>query len=970
MLNYLLHRINIVLLLLTYNTTLISNKNASLKKIKLLFLFILGISIGANAQISGTVFNDVNRNGIKDATENGYPFVVVNAYAPNNATPVATTTTSATTLGTYTLTGLTSGVTYRIEFSNFSGLYPAPFGSSSKSSVQFTVSGSTNVDFGVQIPNKCLLSNNPRMVAGLGVVTNNFKVMSWRYQDRSTIASNSSSITTGVVNDFNDKGVPVALTSDSKKKLIYFTTINSDLTSVFPQTPQTLTGIYVASYSGANFSYTSSKLLVDLATLSISTNNTYPFPPLGTNDKSNINKYFGISGLCGIQVTNDGNTLYAINAGNGKLIKLNISNVNYASLPTTAPTTADVSEIVIPSSIPNATNGRFRPNSLNMKGDILYIGGVNDAMNVTSNIDNNPADLQLVVLSYDTKTGTFAKVFSSGTNFTCGDIFNDGNNQVRWSNINYSEHVLFGNYGYRKEIQPYMSDFDFDDKGNLIMGIANRTMYEIGSDLGMAGYIIKASLNSNGTYTLESNGVAGTETTAVPNSIASQSSSDGPGTNWFFHQSMLEHIYTFSGGVYVLPGSGEVLAGHADPIYYNSSGARYFKANNGTRVYGTNLTDDKTFALTGIEAVCDASPVEIGNLVWKDSNNNGIQDPNEPALVGVTVCLLDNTGNQISSAVTDASGNYIFSSAAGTSSGSRIYGLSLTNTANYSLKICSLGSDASVAGLSLTDLTTTVGETSGQTNSGSTLSNSDAFLVSGSPVIALKMGAPGENNHTYDFGFNASVVTCSSSVTATPGTCNSTTNQYTLTGTITLTNPPSTGTITVQIVGGGSQTINLPQASPISYSISAQNSDGASHTVDVSISGVGCASSTTYNAPAACQVGACSSTVTATPGACNSTTNQYTLTGTITLTNPPSTGTITVQIVGGGSQTINLPQTSPISYSISAQNSDGASHTVNVSISGVSCASTVNYTAPVSCSVSSCPFPNCNVLKSKRVINN
>jgi hypothetical protein len=62
-----------------------------------------------------------------------------------------------------------------------------------------------------------------------------------------------------------------------------------------------------------------------------------------------------------------------------------------------------------------------------------------------------------------------------------------------------------------------------------------------------------------------------------------------------------------------------------------------------------------------------------------------------------------------------------------------------------------------------------------------------------------------------------------------------------------------------------------------------------------------------------------------------------------------------VQIVGGGSQTFTLPQTSPFSYSIAGQIADGASHSVNVTISGVSCESTVTYSAPVSCSGSCQP---------------
>lgn len=64
----------------------------------------------------------------------------------------------------------------------------------------------------------------------------------------------------------------------------------------------------------------------------------------------------------------------------------------------------------------------------------------------------------------------------------------------------------------------------------------------------------------------------------------------------------------------------------------------------------------------------------IGNYVWVDTNNNGVQDANEPGLPGVLVTLLDGLGNPVATAVTDANGGYLFPSVApGT------YSLTFTN---------------------------------------------------------------------------------------------------------------------------------------------------------------------------------------------------------------------------------------------------------------------------------------------------
>ena len=56
-----------------------------------------------------------------------------------------------------------------------------------------------------------------------------------------------------------------------------------------------------------------------------------------------------------------------------------------------------------------------------------------------------------------------------------------------------------------------------------------------------------------------------------------------------------------------------------------------------------------------------AVPASIGDLVWEDLDGDGIQDPGEPGIEGVTVRLLTGGGTQVRTAVTDADGEYRFS---------------------------------------------------------------------------------------------------------------------------------------------------------------------------------------------------------------------------------------------------------------------------------------------------------------------
>jgi len=55
-----------------------------------------------------------------------------------------------------------------------------------------------------------------------------------------------------------------------------------------------------------------------------------------------------------------------------------------------------------------------------------------------------------------------------------------------------------------------------------------------------------------------------------------------------------------------------------------------------------------------------APDLSLGNLVWLDSNNNGIVDGNEKGIGSVAVELRDSTNTVIGTTTTDSNGNYIF----------------------------------------------------------------------------------------------------------------------------------------------------------------------------------------------------------------------------------------------------------------------------------------------------------------------
>ena len=72
-----------------------------------------------------------------------------------------------------------------------------------------------------------------------------------------------------------------------------------------------------------------------------------------------------------------------------------------------------------------------------------------------------------------------------------------------------------------------------------------------------------------------------------------------------------------------------------------------------------------------LEIIGLPAPIELGNRVWRDRDGNGRQDPGESGFAGVTVGLYTGGGTLVASAVTDANGEYYFSSAAGTNTAQR-----------------------------------------------------------------------------------------------------------------------------------------------------------------------------------------------------------------------------------------------------------------------------------------------------------
>ncbi|MCF6262897.1 MAG: hypothetical protein L3J24_04845 [Xanthomonadales bacterium] len=186
----------------------------------------------------------------------------------------------------------------------------------------------------------------------------------------------------------------------------------------------------------------------------------------------------------------------------------------------------------------------------------------------------------------------------------------------------------------------------------------------------------------------------------------------------------------------------------------------------------------------------------IGDFVWFDTNNNGIQDPGEPPIPGVEVCAFDNagvavpelafgggfTGNQLC-ATTDASGIYSFSSDDGLVSGDT-YELRIDLSQAVDVDGDTVN-DALLSDLLLSDVNVnqvTPGDAADQIDS-------DAGLDVGNTYATVTLVMPNEGFHTElaDYGFVPGQLNHTKVVTQAPAITGNF-NEYSIIYDITVTN--------------------------------------------------------------------------------------------------------------------------------------------------------------------------------------
>jgi SdrD B-like domain/Domain of unknown function DUF11/Domain of unknown function (DUF5979)/IPTL-CTERM motif len=739
------------------------------------------LATAAQAAITGKVFLDYNGNGVFDTTgtvgtpptptavDTGVAGVTVASFGVTGAGPdaavgtaddvlgacgpIVTSDATTLTLGNYSLstTSCLAGAPIRVTFSGV----PAPLraGHGSLTSVQFVNDGATTANLPLTNPTK-FCENNPLLVTSCYVLGNQVSganaardvLVTTRYSSGGTTEAAASTPLPGHIAIASQVGSTFGLAFQQSQQRLFSAAYMKHKFGFGPSGSGAIYAVNPTTSTSTLFVDINAASMADPARPGLFGPGAAGADPFGGPDAASAEAVSHIS-WGDIDLSADQSTLYALNQTNLRIYAFPTSSASITS--STAVTV--LPPIPFPAAYPGCAAARLNTTSndglvgpqamgLGVRDGGLYVGA-----RCTRRFALDPGTFY--VFRYDIAAGTWdaAPALSFPTN-----------------GLNSSGLQVFGQ----------ISDIDFAGNGDMILAIRNiATDYVFfPSAAASTGMVVRACL-VGGVYTLENNGSCGTLTGA------GVGNNNGPGNGQFFSPDLAADGQTHSqqGGIAILPGSDAVVSTSYDQFRLYEANMSWFGLTSGANLKDYQVLtapsptaadpfDAKSGALGELELMCKAAPVEIGNRLWRDTNNNGIQDPNEPPLAGVTVELRSATNVLLATAVTDANGQYVFSNdkrgypvagndgtamggftddgQGGTASTAALrYGVMFSTGDVLTVRIPN--GQAPLNGLTLTTV-----------NAGPDAALDSNFALDGGIASAsVTVGAPGANDHTIDAGF-------------------------------------------------------------------------------------------------------------------------------------------------------------------------------------------------------------------------
>ncbi|MBK9107383.1 MAG: HYR domain-containing protein [Saprospiraceae bacterium] len=661
-------------------------------------------------EIAGYVYMDLDRNGVKDPGEIGIGQATVKAFGPQNQLISAILTDGN---GHYVIPNIVNQNIFRLEMYAPAGFYYSAMGIQGSQDVRFVEAPACDINFGA-------FPVNPDCIPS---IANVFTTCFVRADGDVT-----SPTLVGLPFQFNLNTNPYKLAMQNQTGSVWGLAWNKAqqklYSSAFIKYGAALGiggtgGIYVTDQQSNQ-----TNLFIDLNAEGVNCGSVTQSNPLHCSYSDAVGK----AGLGDMDMSDDDRLLFVSNLYNKSLV----------IIPVDHPTAANIMEVKVPD--PGCSNGNYVIGAVEYYKGKVFIG-----VTCTAEGSKNKSDFYFHIYEFNILSKSFNIIFST----------------------TFAKEYWLQNPGNQRPVSQWLTNLAFVNDDFMVMGITDRTGHTYCDPVypltGEYGDVLMLWKNGN-TWQLENKGIAGTRAGNGPNHY------EGPGGGEFFGDDYWIvgpglHPEVAFGSVLVLPGVEEVVSSCYDPVYESFSGGFHkYSTLNGKKSAAIQLYNKQSSAygksagLGDMAIGCPRVPIEIGNYVWIDVNENGIQDGNEKPVKGLELILLDKNCNIIAATTTDNYGYYVFNSG---NVDSNMDGQpdEIKSFEDYYLVVNDSRFLVNEAHLIL-DLDT-VKLAAHKSDFELTLVNSDAQLWNSAlcgiynnfPYIHIHTGGSGQNDYSFDIGF-------------------------------------------------------------------------------------------------------------------------------------------------------------------------------------------------------------------------
>jgi hypothetical protein len=741
---------------------------------KKIFTSILAIFIAfaANAQVSGIAFRDHNGNGILEAvSEPGIPNVLVKVF---NAYDFLLGQTLTDASGNYSFSSSLVPATtpIRVEFSAPTASTGLQFSTNSSmygSNVQFSTAPSVGINVAMSsLKDYIPASNNNADV---------FMVRMYGLTYPLAGSMTDTALFTFKENSNSTTPLPVKIAASGQIGSTWGVAYHKQSKTVFASTffrryagfgPGGQSAIYKANAGTDNVWGTSDDAVGTFIKLDdyFGANSTGPYAFGSPMQPSGDTDLVAKLAYGDIEMSADGKSLFAANLHDNKIYTI---PVNAAG---TAPALGTITAS-LPIPTPASCIGTMHIFGMTVRGDDgkVFVSAVCEPSNGI--VFNEFIPIYVWGFNPTTNTWDAAPIIDYSYRF-----YQD---RGPCCFIPWPQHGLYASYSF----QMMMMGLEIDQSGNFLsLTYNNRRVFnfsaEIISSIRNTGNIVRFCYDGT-SWNIEDKGVScGLVGAGVGSNQGPGADASGMGGGNFYNDLTVGGTNaSVLGSTMQIPGRSGLMTGFDDPLIVYTGGVITLNKFNGAQDVKYQATDiappivqsfsGKQNPLGDLEYAADLAPIEVGNRVWFDTDADGIQDPNENGIAGLTLDLYDlGLANVVASVTTDVNGNWLFSSAAGTSTASAIYNFPLKPKYGYIVKVRG-GTSASsenwdnVTGKGqrlLADYILTPKDIVG--NGKIDWSDNDAYLqdyAGTTPTIEFQTGDYGVNNYNLDFGFTKPLAT-------------------------------------------------------------------------------------------------------------------------------------------------------------------------------------------------------------------